>query len=129
MGQRRFVDETYVKVAGVWRYVCRAIDERGQVIDVPVSRCREITAARTFFAAMRAHAQPDEVITDSTAGSEHVIAERLPDTGFAGRCDPSGKAQPSSAHLTNAMGSEYRRRRTTLAASSAHSITDSLRSS
>jgi transposase-like protein len=28
------VDETYVKIAGRWRYVYRAIDQAGQVIDV-----------------------------------------------------------------------------------------------
>lgn len=27
-------DETYVKVAGVWRYVCRAVDQYGQVTNV-----------------------------------------------------------------------------------------------
>ena len=36
-GDRWFVDETYVKVAGVWRYVYRAVDQHGQVIDVLVS--------------------------------------------------------------------------------------------
>ena len=30
-GARWFVDETYVKVNGVWRYVYRAIDQHGQV--------------------------------------------------------------------------------------------------
>jgi IS6 family transposase len=34
LGDRWFVDETYVKVAGRWRYVYRAIDQFGQVIDV-----------------------------------------------------------------------------------------------
>src|SRR2546426_10201176 len=34
VGGRWFVDETYVKVAGAWRYVYRAVDEHGQVIDV-----------------------------------------------------------------------------------------------
>ena len=38
VGDRWFVDETYVKVAGVWRYVYRAVDQFGQVIDVYVSR-------------------------------------------------------------------------------------------
>jgi hypothetical protein len=33
-GDRWFVDETYVKVGGRWRYVYRAIDQFGQVIDV-----------------------------------------------------------------------------------------------
>ena len=33
-GNRWFVDETYVKVACVWRYVYRAVDQLRQVIDV-----------------------------------------------------------------------------------------------
>jgi len=37
VGDRWFVDETYVKVAGRWRYVYRAVDDQGQVIDVLVS--------------------------------------------------------------------------------------------
>jgi hypothetical protein len=37
VGDRWFVDETYVKVAGRWRYVYRAIDQFDQVIDVFVS--------------------------------------------------------------------------------------------
>jgi transposase, IS6 family len=40
-GDRWFVDETYVKVAGRWRYVYRAIDQFGQVIDVFVSSRRD----------------------------------------------------------------------------------------
>jgi transposase-like protein len=36
-GDRWFVDETYVKVAGQWTYLYRAIDQYGQVIDVLVS--------------------------------------------------------------------------------------------
>jgi IS6 family transposase len=36
-GDRWFVDETYVKVNGVWHYVYRAIDQHGQVIDVLLS--------------------------------------------------------------------------------------------
>jgi len=40
-GGRWFVDETYVRVNGVWRYVYRAIDQDGQVIDVLVSARRD----------------------------------------------------------------------------------------
>jgi transposase, IS6 family len=32
VGERWYVDETYVKVAGRWRYVYRAIDQRGQIM-------------------------------------------------------------------------------------------------
>src|SRR5436190_12259430 len=48
-GDRWFVDETYVKVNGVWWYVYRAIDQDGQVIDVLVSIRRDANAARRFF--------------------------------------------------------------------------------
>ena len=36
-GDRWFVDETYVKVAGRWRYLYRAVDQYGQVIDMLLS--------------------------------------------------------------------------------------------
>jgi transposase-like protein len=45
VGDSWFVDETYVKVAGVWRYVYRAVDQHGQVIDVLVSKRRNVAAA------------------------------------------------------------------------------------
>ncbi len=78
-GDRWFVDETYVKVAGVWRYVYRAVDQYGQVIDVYVSNHRDIAAARTFFtAALAAHGEPAEVVTDRAAPLAHVIDDLLP---------------------------------------------------
>src|SRR5712691_2850039 len=49
VGDRWFVDETHVKVAGRWRYVYRAVDQYGQVIDVYVSSKRDIGSARRFF--------------------------------------------------------------------------------
>jgi transposase-like protein len=41
VGDRWQVDESYVKVAGHWRYVYRAVDQLGQVIDVFVSARRD----------------------------------------------------------------------------------------
>ena len=50
------------------------------MIGVLLSKRRDITAARAFFAnAVVAHGQPDEVITDRAAALAHVIAETLPD--------------------------------------------------
>jgi IS6 family transposase len=80
VGDRWFVDETYVKVAGVWRYVYRAVDQWGQVIDVHVSRRRNIAAARSFFETMLAgRGRPREVTTDLAAPLLHVVDELLPD--------------------------------------------------
>ena len=58
-GDRWFVDETYVKVNGVWRYVYRAVDQHGQVIDVLVSKRRDGEAARRFFQPGVDHAEGD----------------------------------------------------------------------
>jgi transposase, IS6 family len=66
VGDRWFVDETYVKVAGQWRYVYRAIDQFGQVIDLFVSVRRDTKAAHRFFepAIGTTKVTPVEVVTD-----------------------------------------------------------------
>ena len=78
-GDRWFVDETYVKVSGVWSYVYRAVDQHGQVIDVYVSQRRDIVSARMFLtAALAVHGDPREVITDRAPALANVIEELLP---------------------------------------------------
>ena len=53
-GDRWFVDETYVKVNGVWRYVYRAVDQYGQVIDVLISTRRDAASrSRTSTRTVR----------------------------------------------------------------------------
>ncbi|MFN0088748.1 MAG: IS6 family transposase [Acidimicrobiales bacterium] len=80
VGDRWFVDETYVKVGAVWRYVYRAVDQHGQVIDVMVSKTRDIAAARKFFTrAIRDHGRPRQVTTDIAAPLLRVVDELLPD--------------------------------------------------
>jgi transposase-like protein len=66
VGDRWQVDETYVKVAGRWRYVYRTIDQFGQVIDVFMSTRRDAAAARRFFrrAIRTTKVTPIEVVTD-----------------------------------------------------------------
>ena len=66
IGDRWWIDETYLKVGGRWRYVHRPIDQYGQVIDVYVARKRDSAAARAFFqrALTTAGAAPSEIVTD-----------------------------------------------------------------
>ncbi len=79
VGDRWFVDETYVKVAGTWRYVYRAVDQYGQVSDVYVSAKRDVHAATRFFStAIRAHGVPAEVTTDRSPALARTIIELLP---------------------------------------------------
>jgi transposase-like protein len=79
-GDRWFVDETYVKVGGVWRYVYRAIDQHGQVIDVLVSIRRDAAAARRFFRGALATLKvtPTEVVTDAAHVYPAVLDELVP---------------------------------------------------
>ena len=78
-GDRWFVDETYVKVNGVWGYVYRVIDQYGQVIDV-VSTRRDADAARRFFrrAIATLKVKPTEVVTDAAAVYRAVLDELVP---------------------------------------------------
>jgi len=78
-GDRWFVDETYVKVAGRWRYLYRAVDQYGQVIDVMLSEQRDTAAARRFFTrALRHGPAPVEVTTDKAGPYLRVIDELVP---------------------------------------------------
>ena len=79
VGDRWFVDETYVKVAGKWRYVYRAVDQYGQIIDVLVSARRDLRAARRFFsAALRVHGEPVEVVSDRAPALRAAIEDLIP---------------------------------------------------
>jgi transposase-like protein len=79
-GDRWFVDETYVKVGGLWRYVYRAVDQYGQVIDVLVTTRRDGVAARRFFerAVGRLKVVPTEVVTDGASVYPAVLDELIP---------------------------------------------------
>jgi transposase, IS6 family len=80
VGSRWQVDETYVKVAGRWRYVYRAVDQFGQIIDVFVSPRRDLRAARRFFqrAIGTTRTRPLEVVTDRALTYPAVLEELLP---------------------------------------------------
>jgi transposase-like protein len=79
-GSRWHVDETYVKVNGVWRYVYRAVDQYGQVIDVLVSARRDADAARRFFRRVLStlKVKPSEIVTDAAAVYPAVLDELIP---------------------------------------------------
>ena len=79
VGGRWFVDETYVRVSPL-RYVYRAIDQFGQVIDVYVSPRRDAKAARRFFekAIGTTGIAPDEVVTDHAPTYPLVLDALLP---------------------------------------------------
>jgi transposase-like protein len=79
VGDRWSVDETYVRVAGQWRYLYRAIDQFGQVIDVFIPARPDATAARRFFerAIGTTKVRPAEITTDRAPVYPAVLEELL----------------------------------------------------
>ena len=68
--------KTYLKVAGRWVYLYRAIDQSGQVIDVLASPKRDLAATRRFFTRALGHGpSPTEVVTDKAAVYPPVLEE------------------------------------------------------
>jgi transposase-like protein len=80
------VDETYVKVKGVWVYLYRAVDSQGNTLEFFLSPTRDAEAAKRFFAKAigDSHTVTPRVITvDKNAAypkalNEMKAAETLP---------------------------------------------------
>jgi transposase-like protein len=98
VGDRWQVDETYVRVAGRWRYVYRAIDQFGQVIDVLASPQRDAAAAHRFFerALGTTKIMPSEDVTDLAPTYRVVLEELLPTAWH--RTDRYGNNQIEADH-------------------------------
>jgi transposase-like protein len=78
-GDRWFVDETYLKVAGRWVYLYRAIDQYGQVIDALASEKRDLAATRRFFTQALDHrTHPSAVTRTKTPAYPRVLDELMP---------------------------------------------------
>src|SRR3954468_13067970 len=79
VGRCWHVDETYVKVAGEWCYLYRAIDRDGTLVDVYLSETRDMAAAKAFLRSARSVTQvePEPVTTDGHASYPKAIAEEL----------------------------------------------------
>ena len=69
-GNRRtiswYVDETYIKVKGQWKYLYRAVDRDGETLDVMLSAHRSKKAAKRFFRkTLKAMGiKPERIYTD-----------------------------------------------------------------
>src|SRR5690349_6671043 len=66
IGRSWYVDETHVRVHGRWKYLYRAIDRDGVLVDVMLSEHRDLAAAKAFFRSAKAvtGVTPDWVTTD-----------------------------------------------------------------
>ena len=72
------VDETYIRVGGKWRYLWRAVDANGQMVDFRLTARRDAKAAKAFLnraiERVRLH-RPVTIVTDKAHSYRRVIRE------------------------------------------------------
>ncbi len=99
------VDETYVKVAGTWAYLYRAVDSTGETIEFMLSPKRDLVAAKLFLRlALSAGGPPPRVINvDGHPAYASAVAE-LKQSGELGR---SCRCR-TSPYLNNIIEQDHR---------------------
>ena len=64
------MDETYIKVNGVWVYLYRAVDSLGNTIEFLLRKHRDAVAAKVFFRkAFRNNGRPEKVTIDKSGSN------------------------------------------------------------
>ncbi|GAC1359740.1 MAG: IS6 family transposase [Variovorax sp.] len=78
------MDETYIKVAGQWKYLYRAVDRDGDTIDFLLCAKRDHTAARRFLErAIGLHGVPEKITIDKSGANTAAIRSVNEDSGAA----------------------------------------------
>jgi len=68
------MDETYIKIKGVWKYLYRAVDKHGKTVDFLLTAKRDMAAAKRFFdKATGANGDPNKVAMDKSGASKAAI--------------------------------------------------------
>lgn len=68
------MDETYIKVKGVWMYLYRAVDCAGYTIDFLLRKNRDVSAAKAFFGkAIKHNGQPQKVTIDKSGSNSCAL--------------------------------------------------------
>jgi len=76
------MDETYIKVKGVWVYLYRAVDKFGKTIDFLLTKQRDKKAARRFLnKAIGRHGVPEKITIDGSEANAAAIKSYNEDHG------------------------------------------------
>lgn len=70
------LDEVYVKVGGEMRYLWRAVDQEGEVLESYVTKTRDKAAALRFMKkALKRHGSPEAITTDGLRSYKAAMCE------------------------------------------------------
>ena len=96
------VDETYVLVAGQWKYLYRAVDKLGHTVDFLLTAKRDEAATRRFFEqAIDLHDMPTTITIDKSRANTAAALSLSADSGL-----PIGLRQ--SKYLNNIVEQDHR---------------------
>ncbi len=74
------MDETYIKVKAVWKYLYRAVDKEAKTIDFLLTAKRDKAAAMRFFEkAMQDNGTPEKVSMDKSGANQPAIGQIIED--------------------------------------------------
>jgi len=96
------MDETYIKVAGQWRYLYRAVDRAGDTIDFLLCAKRDCAAARRFLErAIDLHGMPEKVTIDKSGANTAAVQRAFrPVPARTSRCARSNTSTTSLNRTT-----------------------------
>ena len=76
VGRSWRMDEPYIKIKGVWKYLYRAVDKEGRTVDFLLTAHRDVAAAKRFFEkAIRESDAPKKVAMDESGANKTAIDE------------------------------------------------------
>jgi transposase-like protein len=68
------MDEAYIKVAGQWKYLYRAVDKEGDTVDFLLTAKRDKAAARRYLErAINLHGLPEKITIDKSGANTAAI--------------------------------------------------------
>ncbi|MFD8080025.1 IS6 family transposase [Streptomyces sp. NPDC059718] len=79
-GDKWHLDEAFVKINGERKYLWRAVDQDGNVLDILVQSCRDKAAARSFFRKLveKTQSVPRVIVTDKLRSYGAAHREVMP---------------------------------------------------
>jgi len=96
-GDTVFMDQVFVRIGGRQRYLWRAVDQDGEVVDVLLQERRDAAAARRFFRHVLAHlgGAPRTIVTDKLGSYAVARRELLPGAAHDTRRYANNRAELS----------------------------------
>ena len=84
MGSSTHVDETYIKVEGIWKYLYRAVDKEGKTIDFLLTAKRDKAAAMRFVEnAINDNGFHEKVAMDKSGANKSAIDQIIEDKAIS----------------------------------------------